>query len=165
LDLRPSVRPQTHEPGRSRRQSDPSPQSKFRALPISLPSHLRGNTAPPYTVKKIQRLPGALLVKCGFHATDVSNGGNQTPGWPRYSTVDGLNDWFTKPAVSPFPPCSGCDIVRSWCEGLGRADAGLMRMSAEQAVIRQSGHWGAWGIGKQNPGAGSCAALLPLHSA
>ena len=129
--VRPSAHPQTHEPGRSRRQPDPSPQSLFRTLQTSFPPHVRENTAPPYTVKKIQKLPRALPVKCGFHATDVSKEGNQTAGWTRISTVDSLNDWFTKVTASPFPPCSGCDIVRSGCEGASRADAGFMRMSAE----------------------------------
>jgi len=145
--VRPSAHPRTREPGRSRRQADPSPQSKFRTLRISFPPHLRGNTAPPYTVKKIQKLPSALPVKCGFHATDVSNGGNQTSGWPRNSTVDRLNDWFTKVTASPFPPCSGCDIVLSGREGLVAPTWGLCGCRPNWAVIPQSGHWGAWGIG------------------
>src|ERR1700741_3749021 len=90
--VRPSAHPQTHEPGISRRQADPSPQSLFRTSRISFPPHVRGNTAPPYTVKKIQRPPGTLPVKCGFRATDVSKEGNQTAGWVRNSTVERLND-------------------------------------------------------------------------
>jgi hypothetical protein len=56
--------------------------------------------------------------------------GNQTAGWPRNSTADRFNDWFTKANVSPFPPCSGCDIVRSRCEGWSHR-RGVLPMAAE----------------------------------
>ena len=103
---------------------------RFEHREYPCPPHLRGNTAPPYTVKKIQKLRGALPARCGFHATDVSNGGNQTAGWTHNLTVDGFNDWFTKLDASPFPPCSGCDIVPSGCEGWSHR-RGVLPMAAE----------------------------------
>lgn len=35
----------------------------------------------------------------------------------RASTAYESNLSFTMVMLSPFPPCSGCDIVASWCGG------------------------------------------------
>jgi len=40
--------------------------------------------------------------------------GRFPPSTHRYGVVD---DWFTTSRLSPFPPCSGCDIVIPWCGG------------------------------------------------
>src|SRR6516165_5329930 len=81
LGLRPRARPRTREPGRSRRQASPSPQSLFRTSRKSFPPHAGGNTAAPCTVKKIQRPAPTLPLKCGFRATDASKRSSGCTTW------------------------------------------------------------------------------------
>jgi hypothetical protein len=96
--VRPRAHPQRREPGKSRRQADPSPQSLFQTLRTSFPPHMRENTAPPCTVKKIQRPGGTLPVRCGFHATDVSKGGSKSArNRPFASQIDG---WQTQRLIN-----------------------------------------------------------------
>jgi hypothetical protein len=78
---------------------------------------------------------------------------------PRVNTCTANSDLFTIARLSPFPPCSGCGILATWCEA-DRITAGC-RCCRERPRTGQTGEsgrrkWsakvvigGEWGFGCQ----------------
>ena len=93
----------------------PAPTRPITAVTISniasiLCAPHEPNDARARTVKRISRAFCTIGGDWGFGATGVSK-----PS--RYGPIEWRkgNHWLTSARSSPFPPCSGCGIFRSWC--------------------------------------------------